>query len=203
MPLPSVSFVSDAKDRRCDDVAAAVIGMPRASDIVRRRSAGFHLARRSLLAPGGRALRLVHAFGELLDHLPVEHRDVVGLAAVTRPWSVTTSRSTQSPPALPMSVRSDGHDVIVLPSRRRPRATSTAHDRSPRPVSPPRRSSARTGRPSTVIDSPQWSCSHPLIDPVFGDTTIVRAPAASSAFLGSVSSTRSTPSVANRDSLSL
>src|SRR5437868_3466488 len=46
------------------------------------------------------------------------------------------------------------------------------------------------------MESPQWSCSQPLIDPLFGDTTTVRAPAASSAFLGSVSSTRSTPSVA-------
>src|SRR5438045_9153793 len=46
------------------------------------------------------------------------------------------------------------------------------------------------------MESPQWSCSQPLIDPLFGDTTTVRAPAASSAFLGSVSSIRSTPSVA-------
>src|SRR3954470_8107590 len=38
-----------------------------------------------------------------------------GLREDTRPWSTTTSSSTQLPPALRMSVCSDGHEVIVRP----------------------------------------------------------------------------------------
>src|SRR5581483_3722562 len=47
-----------------------------------------------------------------------------GLRLVTRPWSTTTSWSTQSPPALRMSVCSVGHDVSVRP-RTTPASTST------------------------------------------------------------------------------
>src|ERR1700759_3036444 len=36
-----------------------------------------------------------------------------GLREVTSPWSTTTSSSTQLPPALRMSVCSDGQEVIV------------------------------------------------------------------------------------------
>src|SRR4051812_34108789 len=38
-----------------------------------------------------------------------------GLRLVTRPWSTTTSSSTQSPPALRMSVLIDGYEVSVRP----------------------------------------------------------------------------------------
>src|SRR3954454_6155878 len=44
-----------------------------------------------------------------------------GLREETRPWSTTTSSSTHVPPALRMSVWSDGHDVIL-----RPRSTSAS-----------------------------------------------------------------------------
>src|SRR5437763_4895052 len=44
-----------------------------------------------------------------------------GFRDVTRPWSTTTSSSTQLPPAFRMSVSSDGHEVSL-----RPRATSAS-----------------------------------------------------------------------------
>src|SRR4051812_31817975 len=44
-----------------------------------------------------------------------------GFRDVTSPWSTTTSSSTQLPPALRMSVSSDGHDVTL-----RPRTTSAS-----------------------------------------------------------------------------
>jgi len=57
----------------------------------------------------------VDALAELFDGLGAERLQVVGLREVTRPWSTTTSSSTQVAPALRRSVCSDGHDVRVRP----------------------------------------------------------------------------------------
>ena len=55
-----------------------------------------------------RGLALVAALADLFDELVAERRQVVRVAARGRPSSTRTSSSTHSPPALRMSVRTDG-----------------------------------------------------------------------------------------------
>ena len=53
---------------------------------------------------GSRVSHLVLALGELLDDLAQKAGRSSGSRLETRPWSQTTSSSTQLPPALTMSV---------------------------------------------------------------------------------------------------
>ena len=55
------------------------------------------------------------AFRELLDHLPVERRDVVGLPAADEPVIGDDFLIHPVAPAFMRSAFSDGHDVTVRP----------------------------------------------------------------------------------------
>ena len=156
-----------------------------------------------------------------------------GLREVTRPSSTTTSSSTQVPPALRMSVFSDGHEVIVRPLQdvgldQRPRGVADRADRlalleeartkrrRPRPCAGSRGwrrrpgARARRSRRRRLRDGAVDGERVGLVEMVegldlagIGRDQLGLPPAASTAFQGSVSSTCSTPSGATRNAIRL
>ena len=89
------------------------------------------------------------------DHLPVEGRDVVRLAAGDQ---VAVHHHLLVHPlgaGVPRSVLSDGQEVIRRPPPPRPPSASTARGRSPPPACRRRRTPARTPPPPASIRS--WS----------------------------------------------